>query len=72
MNMHYCRFQNTAKSMAECIEGIENSEYNDLSTDEKDGILDMLAHCEVILSYQEEIEEVINDEAIRLEKQFEE
>ena len=60
MNMHYCRFQNTAKSMAECIEGIENSEYHGLNGEEKDGILDMLAHSEVILSYQEEIENVLN------------
>jgi len=53
---------NTAKAMEECLVAIENNEHRDLSSEEKDGLLDILAISEVLLTHQDEINELIDDE----------
>ena len=59
-NMSYCRFENTAKDLGDCLDAIENEKINDLSSYEKDGLRDLLDYCEAILEYQEQIEETLD------------
>ena len=58
--MSYCRFENTAKDLGDCLDAIENEKINDLSSYEKDGLRDLLDYCEAILEYQEQIEETLD------------
>ena len=60
MNMSYCRFENTSKAMSDCLYAIESGEYDDLTTYERQGLIDILAYCEDILQHREEIEERLN------------
>ena len=55
-NMSYCRFENTARDLGDCLDAIENGKTNDLSSYEKDGLQDLLDYCEAILEYREQIE----------------
>mgnify|MGYP003123162556 CR=1 FL=1 len=56
-NMSYCRFENTSKAMSDCLDAIMNGEYEDLTSYERNGLIDILAYCEDILDHKEEIEE---------------
>jgi hypothetical protein len=60
-NMSYCRFENTARDLGDCLDAIENGETNDLSAYETSGLRDLLDYCEAILEYKEEIYEKINE-----------
>ena len=57
MNMSYCRFENTSKAMSDCLDAIMDGDYKDLTTYERQGLIDMLAYCDDILHHREEIEE---------------
>ena len=57
MNMSYCRFENTSKAMSDCLDAIVSGEYDDLTSYERNGLIDILAYCEDILDHKEEIEE---------------
>ena len=41
-NMSYCRFENTARDLRDCVQAIENGELDDLSSYEKDGLEELL------------------------------
>jgi hypothetical protein len=61
-NMSYCRFENTARDLADCLNAIENGEHTeDLSSYEKNGLEDLLSYCETIFFMKEEIEEAIEN-----------
>jgi len=57
MNMSYCRFENTSKAMSDCLDAIMDGDYKDLTEYERNGLIDMLAYCDDILHYREDIEE---------------
>ena len=59
-NMSYCRFENTARDLGDCLDAIENGQIKDLSAYETSGLRDLLDYCEAILQYKEEIYEKIN------------
>ena len=60
--MSYCRFENTARDLADCLNAIENGEHTeDLSSYEKNGLEDLLSYCETIFFMKEEIEEAIEN-----------
>ena len=61
-NMSYCRFENTARDLRDCLQALENGELDDLSSYEKDGLQQILSDCETIFFMKEEIEEAINKE----------
>ena len=61
-NMSYCRFENTARDLRDCLQAIENGELDDLSSYEKDGLEQLLSDCEEIFHMKGEIEEVLNEE----------
>ena len=58
--MSYCRFENTARDLGDCLDAIENNELNELSSYEISGLRELLDYCEAILEYKEEIYEKIN------------
>jgi len=65
-NMNYCRFENTANDLEDCIEAIENEEINDLGIFEVQGLERLLYQAKVILRYREEIEEGIEQSKNKL------
>ena len=60
--MSYCRFENTAKDLGDCLDAIENGKTDDLSSYEKDGLRNLLDYCETIFFMKEEIEEILDKE----------
>ena len=60
--MSYCRFENTARDLGDCLDAIENNELDELSSYEISGLRDLLDYCEAILEYKEEIEEALQKE----------
>ena len=62
-NMSYCRFENTARDLRDCVQAIENGEHtDDLSSYERDGLEELLDLCEEMSHMKEEIEEVLNEQ----------
>ena len=60
--MSYCRFENTARDLADCLHALENGEHTeDLSSYEKNGLEDLLSYCETIFFMKEDIEEALED-----------
>tara|TARA_Y100000034_G_scaffold41102_1_gene50590 strand:+ start:768 stop:974 length:207 start_codon:yes stop_codon:yes gene_type:complete len=60
-NMSYCRFENTARDLRDCVYAIENGELDDLSSYERNGLEELLDYCEEIFHMKEEIEEALNN-----------
>lgn len=60
-NMSYCRFENTAKDLLDCLIAIENEEINDLSSIyEVKGLSKILEYSGEICGYWREIKEAVN------------
>ena len=60
-NMSYCRFENTARDLEDCVEAIDNKETNDLSDYEVRGLEKILRYAKYIVELEEEIEEILKD-----------
>ena len=61
--MSYCRFENTARDLRDCVQAIENGEHtDDLSSYEKDGLEELLILCEQLFFMKEEIEQSLEQE----------
>jgi len=58
-NMSYCRFENTARDLKDCVEALENGETQELSNREIEGLEDLLRSCESIFQMKEDIESII-------------
>jgi hypothetical protein len=59
-NMSYCRFENTARDLQDCLEAIENGEINDLSSQyEVDALEQLLDLCKEVVAYKHEIEDAV-------------
>jgi hypothetical protein len=60
VNMSYCRFENTARDLKDCLNAIQDNKIHDLSSMyEVNGLEDLLHYCEVISSHKDEIEEAV-------------
>tara|TARA_B100000497_G_scaffold74299_1_gene83263 strand:- start:1916 stop:2128 length:213 start_codon:yes stop_codon:yes gene_type:complete len=59
-NMSYCRFENTARALKDCINAIQDNEVNDLSTYEVDGLAELQLLAMDIVAMQDEIGEIID------------
>ena len=59
-NMSYCRFQNTAMDLADCLDALENHWDMDLSIDEIHGLENLLADAHRIVEMEDTINEVID------------
>ena len=58
-NMSYCRFENTANDLRDCVEALQNGETTDLSPYEVQGLANLLEYCERIMDDKSYIESVI-------------
>jgi len=58
-NMSYCRFENTATDLRDCLSAIQNRETEDLSHYEVSGLRDLLEYSRDIADMQERIENII-------------
>jgi len=53
-NMSYCRFENTAKDLSDCLEATYNEELSGLSETEINGFLDLVKKCKTIAKLYED------------------
>ena len=58
--MSYCRFENTAKALQDCVYAIQENEVNDLSAYEVNGLAELQLLAMDIISMQDEIGEIID------------
>ena len=59
-NMSYCRFQNTSMDLGDCVDALENSWDLDLSTDEVNGLENLLGDSHRIVEMEDTINELID------------
>jgi hypothetical protein len=59
-NMSYCRFENTAKALQDCVNAIQDKEINNLSTYEVNGLAEIQLLAMDIIALQDEIGEIID------------
>ena len=59
-NMSYCRFQNTAMDLADCLDALENHWDMDLSTDEVNGLETLLADAKELVYMEDTVTHVID------------
>ena len=64
-NMSYCRFENTARDMDDCIKAIENGDVNELSSYEVLALERFLDLAEQILNYQPDIEAILDEYKVK-------
>ena len=65
-NRSYCRFENTASDLADCLDALENGALTgDLSDYEKRGLEDLLNYCQEILDIKEEIKQALEDTKLK-------
>ena len=60
-NMSYCRFENTARDLADCVSALNRNEVHELSSYELDGLKDILDLAEKIIEDKEYIENIIEN-----------
>ena len=58
--MSYCRFENTAKALRDCVNAIQDNEVNDLSTYEVNGLAELQLLAMDIVAMQDEIGDIID------------
>jgi hypothetical protein len=59
-NMSYCRFENTARALQDCVNALQDNEVEKLSTYEVNGLADLQLLAMDIVSMQDEIGEIID------------
>ena len=59
-NMSYCRFENTARALRDCVNAIQDNEVEDLSTYEVNGLAELQLLAMDIVAMQNEIGEIID------------
>lgn len=60
-NMSYCRFENTAYDLRDCLDAIQNRETEDLSTYEVEGLEKILNLAHRIVEETEFIENILKE-----------
>jgi len=58
-NMSYCRFENTANDLQDCVYALNDNEVEDLSSYEVRGLRDLLYYAKDIVEMEDYIEEII-------------
>ncbi len=58
--MSYCRFENTAKALRDCVYAIQDNETNNLSTYETNGLAEIQLLAMDIVAMQDEIGDIID------------
>ena len=59
--MSYCRFENTARDLRDCVNAIRNGETDELNDYEVEGLQEILDLAQEIMDDQEFIKEILED-----------
>ena len=59
--MSYCRFENTANDLRDCVNAIHNGETDELNEYEVQGLTDILELCKEILEDEDFIKQILED-----------
>tara|TARA_R100000458_G_C8073724_1_gene111400 strand:+ start:191 stop:394 length:204 start_codon:yes stop_codon:yes gene_type:complete len=59
-NMSYCRFENTARDLEDCLDAIMDYEFDEMSDREADGLQELLSLAQQITEYESRIEDALN------------
>ena len=59
--MSYCRFENTAQDLNDCLRAIQDGEMDDLSTYERRGLNELLYYAGQIVDYADDIMEALKE-----------
>ncbi len=59
--MSYCRFENTARDLRDCVNAIHNGETDELNEYELEGLTDILELCKEIVEDEDFIKEILED-----------
>ena len=59
--MSYCRFENTARDLRECLNAIRRGEYDELSEYEVEGLEEILFLAQEIVDDHDFIKEILED-----------
>ena len=57
-NMSYCRFENTARDLQDCVYALDDNDVEDLSSYEINGLRDLLGLAKEIVNMEEYIKEI--------------
>ena len=60
--MSYCRFENTARDLRDCVEAINNNETEDLNNYERDGLEELLILSKEIVNMEDYINDILNED----------
>jgi len=60
-NMSYCRFENTARDLNDCLRAIKDGEMDDLSQYERRGLNELLYYAGQIVNYTDNIMEALEE-----------
>jgi hypothetical protein len=55
-NMSYCRFENTARDLRDCLDAIQNNDLKEMSGYEMNGFLALVEVCKTIASIYEDFD----------------
>ena len=58
--MSYCRFENTARDLRDCVQAIHNGETDELNDYELEGLQEILDLAQEIMDDQDFIKEILN------------
>jgi|TARA_B100000287_G_C19966384_1_gene516639 hypothetical protein len=56
--MSYCRFENTARDLQDCVYALDDNDVEDLSSYEINGLRDLLGLAKEIVNMEEYIKEI--------------
>lgn len=59
--MSYCRFENTARDLQDCVNAIDRGETDELNEYEKSGLADILKLSEYIVDMEDYINDILNN-----------
>ena len=59
--MSYCRFENTANDLQDCVNAIDRGETHELNEYEKSGLAEILKLSEYIVDMKDYINDIVND-----------
>ena len=59
--MSYCRFENTAKDLADCVSAVNRGEINELNEYEVQGLINIISLCNDMLENEDYIHETIEN-----------
>jgi len=59
-NMSYCRFENTAHDLRDCLDAVQRGEANDLSNFEISGLTNIMDMAHELIEIEDEIVELLN------------